>query len=382
MYLKIKQSKISFIQLMILFFVGIAILLNGCSKKIDETEVIKIGAILPLSGDAAQYGEWSRNGINLAIKEINSMGGIKNKEIEVIFEDDSAEPKKGISAINKLININKVKVILGPLPSAVTLAVAPICENNRILMMSSSSNPKITHAGDYIFRNWPSDDFEGSAMAKYAIKKEFNNIAILHINNEYGLGVANIFQNEYSTLGGKVLIIESYQQGSFDMRAQITKIKKYTPDAIYLIGHAKENGHVIKQINDLKVNTQILGTVGIESPDLINIAGKSAEGIIYTAPTFDPKSADPVIKPFQDAYMKKYGNESNIFAAIFYDALKIVALMIEKYDYDPDKIKEGLYKLKNYPGVSGVTTFDENGDVIKPVIFKTIKNLQFISILE
>lgn len=369
---------------LVLFLVVILFgnILSVSSYAEKKPETIKIGAILPLSGNAAQYGQWCKNGIGLAVDEINFKGGIKGKKIEVIYEDDAAEPKKGASSVNKLINIDKVKVIIGPLPSAITLAVAPICEKNKIVIMSSSSSPAITHAGDYIFRNWPSDDFEGSAMAKYAIKKGFKKIAILHINNEYGLGAADVFKREYSMLGGELLIMETYQQGSSDMRAQIIKIKKYNPDAIYLIGHAKENGHVVKQLKDLTVKSQIFGTVGIESPDLINIAGKSAEGIIYTAPTFDPKSSDPVVKTFREAYTQKYGTESNIFSAIMYDAVKIIALMIGEYGYDSDKIKEGLYKLNNYPGVSGNTTFDQNGDVVKPIIFKTIKNKQFVSITE
>lgn len=345
-------------------------------------EVYKIGAILPLSGDAAQYGEWGKSGISLAIDEINSKGGINGKKIEIIYEDDAAEPKKGVSAVNKLINIDKVKVIIGPIPSTVTLAVAPICEKSKVVIMSSSSSPAITKAGDYIFRNWPSDDFEGSAMANYAIKRKYRKIAILHINNEYGLGVANVFKTEFSKHGEKVLITETYKQGTSNMRPQLIKIKKYNPEAIYLVGHAKENGHVVKQARELNIKAQILGTVGIEGPDLISIAGDSAEGLVYTAPAFDPDSQDPIVKAYQEAYMKKYGKKSEIFAATTYDATKIMALMIEKTGYNPDAIKDGLYKLKDYLGVSGKANFDRNGDVIKSVMFKTVKNKQFVPIKE
>lgn len=359
---------------------GCVLSLNSCAEK--KAEIIKIGAMLPLSGDASQYGEWGKNGISLAVDEINSKGGIKGNKIEVIYEDDAADPKKGVSAVNKLISIDKVKVIIGPIPSAVTLAIAPICEKNKVVVLSSSSNPTITHAGDYIFRNWPSDDFEGLAMAEYAIKMKFNRIAVFHINNEYGLGIARVFEEQYLKLGGSVLITEAFMQGSSDMRTLLTKIKSYNPDAIYLIGHTKENGHIVKQARDLGIKAQILGTVGIEGPDFLSIAGEKAEGVVYTAPAFDPDAQDPVIKIYQESYVKKYGKKSEIFAATAYDALKIITLMIQKYDNDPDKIKAGLYKLKNYPGVSGVTSFDENGDVIKPVIFKTVKNKQYTIIKE
>lgn len=369
-----------FLVLFLVVILGFAFSI-GISKA-EEAEFYKIGAILPLSGNAAQYGEWGKSGISLAVDEINSKGGINGKKLEVIYENDSADPKTGVASVNKLINIDKVKLIVGPIPSTVTLAVAPICEKSRVVIMSSSSSPAITAAGDYIFRNWPSDDFEGAAMAEYGIEKKFKKVAILHINNEYGLGVANVFKKEYSKLGGEVLITETYMQGSSNMRPQLTKIKGYNPDVIYLIGHAKENGHVVKQAKDLNIKAQILGTVGIEGPDLINIAGESAEGLVYTAPAFDPDSHDPIIKAYQDAYVKKFGKKSEIFAATTYDAMKILALMIEKYGYDSDKIKDGLYKLKNYPGVSGITTFDENGDVIKLVMFKTVKDGRFVPVRE
>lgn len=359
---------------------GCVLSLNSCTEK--KAEIIKIGAMLPLSGDAAQYGEWGENGISLAVDEINSKGGIKGNKIEVVYEDDAADPKKGVSTVNKLISIDKVKVIIGPIPSAVTLAIAPICENNKVVVLSSSSNPIITHAGDYIFRNWPSDDFEGSAMAQYAIKMKFNNVAVFHINNEYGLGIATVFKEQYVKLGGSVLITEAFMQGGSDMRSLLTKIKSYNPDAIYLIGHTKENGYIVKQARDLGIKTQILGTVGIEGPDFINIAGECAEGLVYTVPAFDPDAQDPVMNTYQEAYIKKYGKKSEIFAATAYDALNIIALMIQKYGNDPDKIKAGLYALKDYPGVSGVTSFDENGDVVKPVIFKTVKNQQYTIIKE
>lgn len=359
---------------------GCVLSINSCTEK--RAEIIKIGAMLPLSGDAAQYGEWGKNGISLAADEINSKGGINGNKIEVVYEDDAADPKKGVSAVNKLISIDKVNVLIGPIPSAVTLAIAPICEKNEVVVLSSSSNPTITHSGDYIFRNWPSDDFEGLAMAQYAIKMKFNRIAVFHINNEYGLGIAKVFKEQYLKLGGSVLITETFMQGSSDMRSLLTKIRSYNPDAIYLIGHTKENGHIVKQARDMDIKSQILGTVGIEGTDFLNIADERAEGVIYTAPAFDPDSQYPEVKTYQDAYIIKYGRKSEIFAATAYDALNIIALMIQKYGNDPDKIKAGLYALKNYPGVSGVTSFDENGDVVKPVIFKTVKNKQYIIIKE
>lgn len=217
----------------------------GCAKKEKE---IKIGAILPLTGDAAKYGESAKRAIDLAVEEINSTGGIKGSKIKVIYEDDQALPEKGVSAIQKLITVDKVHVVIGAMPSSVTLAMAPIAEKNKVVLFSpASSNPKITEAGDYIFRNDVSDIFEGGKMADETWQRlKFRKAAVLYINNDYGVGIKDVFVYRFTVLGGEIVATENFEQGTTDFRTQLTKIKQGNPEAVYIVGY-KEQIQILKQ---------------------------------------------------------------------------------------------------------------------------------------
>jgi branched-chain amino acid transport system substrate-binding protein len=340
---------------------------------------IKIGAILPLTGDAGVYGTWAKQGIDLAVEEVNAEGGTNGKKIKVIYEDDQCQPEKAVSAINKLVKIDRVPIIIGALCSSATLAISPIANNTKTVIISpGSSSPKISEAGDYVFRNWPSDSFEGRAMAEFAYNTlQARRIAVLYINNEYGLGVKDVFTKRFEELGGFIIAVESYEQGATDFRTQLAKVGTGNPDAIYLPGHTNEIGQILRQAKEMGIRSQFLSVVAFESPTTLQIAGDAAEGVFYTTPAFDPESKDQLIQAFQQAYTKRYGKPAETFAATAYDALKIVVLAIKRGGYNSDGIKRELYNIQNYPGISGITTFDRNGDVIKPAMIKTVRNGKF-----
>jgi branched-chain amino acid transport system substrate-binding protein len=212
------------------------------------------------------------------------------------------------------------------------------------------------------------------AYSRLGVKK----VAVLYINNDYGVGLKNVFEKRFTELGGSIISTESYEQSSSDFRTQLSKLKTLNAEAIYLPGHTKELGQILKQAKELGIKVQFLSVVGFESPQTLQIAGDAAEGVIYTAPAFDPKSADKLGKQFVTKYRNKYGRDPENFAAHAYDAMNIIAVAIKEGGYSSEGIKKSLHKIKNYPGVSGLTTFDENGDVEKPAMLKTVRDGQFI----
>ena len=349
----------------------------GCAKK--EPEEVKIGAVLPLTGDAAKWGESSKRAIDLAIDEINTGGGINGKKIKVIYEDDQGNAAAGTSAMNKLATVDKVPVVIGALFSSVTLAMAPIAESNKVVLISPASTaPKISEAGDYIFRNVAPDTFEAKEMAAFALKKvKFKRVAILYINNDYGVGLKNVFETEFKTLGGEIVGVESFEQGGTDFRAQLTKIKNAKPDAVYMPGYPPEMAQIMKQARELKISTQFLSVTVFEDAKVLEIAGKAAEGVIYTTQVFDPEAKDEVVQKFVTAYRDRYQATPDIFAGLSYDAAKIVALAMQQGGFQSEQIKNAIYKVQGFHGVTGLTTFDSNGDVTKPIGLKTLKEQQF-----
>jgi len=358
-------------------FVASLIVFAGCTKK--EEKEIRIGAILPLTGEGAKYGDSAKKGINLAVKEINSTGGIKGKLLQVVYEDTQGDPKIGVTAVQKLVTSDKVSAIIGELLSSVTLAIAPIANKNGVVILSpASSSPKITDAGDFIFRNCPSDIYEGSIMANFAHEKlQYKKVAIFHINNDYGVGIKEVFKDVFVKRGGTIVDEESFEQGATDFRSQLTKIKQARPEAIYIIGY-KETGYILRQAKEMGIKVQFLSTVTFEDPEILKIAMNAAEGVIYSASSFNAESDKLAIQVFVQSFKKEYGLEPDIFAGLSYDAMKIMAAAISKGGDTGEGIKSALYNTKNYPGVAGEVSFDANGDAILAPVLKKVQDGKFI----
>ncbi|MCD6147756.1 ABC transporter substrate-binding protein [bacterium] len=346
----------------------------SCQKKVEE-KVVKIGAVLVLTGPDAKAGQSAKQGIEMAVEEINASGGVKSRKIKVIYEDDGGEPQKSVSAVQKLINVDKILAILGPMWSSCVLAVAPIVESKGVVILSpTASSPKITYAGDYIFRNTYSDAIEGAKTAEFASKElKYGKAGILFINNDYGVGLKDAFKRKFEELGGKIVIDEGYDPKTTDFRTILVKVKERSPEVIYIAGYS-EMGQLLRQMRETGIKIPVLSCIMFEISDIAKVAGKAAEGVIYAYPSYDPEKGNEITLKFAKKFKEKYGTLPDPEAAFSYDAVKILALAMEKGGFTSEDIKNALYKIKGYNGITGKTSFDENGDVIKPVGFKRVHN--------
>lgn len=362
----------------ILILAALLFAFNGCGKK--EENVVKIGAILPLTGEMSSHVQDAKEGIDLAVEIRNNAGGINGKNILVIYEDDRMQPQVGASAFEKLTTVDQVQVVLGGIGSSVALAIAPIAERKSVVFISpTASNPKLTYAGDYIFRNWPSDNFEGGTMAEAAYNKlKLKNIAILYVNNDFGEGLKSIFRKKFEGLGGKIFAEQKYDQGDNDFRTQLLKIKSEKVETVYLPGYYQEISKILRQAREMRINALFLSTSPIEDPKLLKLAGDTAEGIIYTRPSFDPEHPNEEYKKFSSAFKQKYGREPGIAAAQCYDAANIIFFSIEQGGERGEEIQKAMSAVKNFSGVTGTTSFDEYGDVEKKITLFTVMNGEFV----
>lgn len=341
----------------------------------EEPEKIKVGAVLILTGPDAKAGQSARQAIEMGVEEINNKGGIKGREVQVIFEDDQGEPQKAVAAVRKLISVDKVPAIIGPMWSTSLLAIAPVAEKNQVVVLSpTASAPKITDAGDFIFRNTYSDVFEGTKDAEYAYKElEYRRAGIIHVNLDAGIQIAEVFSNRFEELGGTVVLRDFYEAKTMDFRSLLVRFKDKPIDFIYLMGYS-EMGQLVKQAREIGLKVPFVSTIMFEISDVVKVAGNAAEGTIYSFPSYDPGKGGDIVNKFVQKFKGKYGSLPDPEAAFSYDALRILSLAISKGGANPSKIKEELYKVKEYMGVTGTTTFDENGDVIKPIGFKKVQN--------
>jgi branched-chain amino acid transport system substrate-binding protein len=356
---------------------------TGCGPKTPSE--IKIGVSLPLSGDAAVWGKSQKDGYDLALSQINAASGIDGKKVVLIYEDDAGLPKQGVSALRKLLDVDKVQILTGVANSSVALAYIPIINERHVLFVSSgASSPKLTGASKYFFRTWPSDIAEALAMAKYAYGElGLRKVGILYINNDYGTGLSGPLANTFKSLGGTILGSESFEQGATDFRAQLTKLQSYQPQAIYLAGNPREMGRAIKQARELGITTPFLSISTLNDREVLGITGPAAiAGTIITDASFDPKSDRPEAKRFMSDFRAMFRKDPGILANTAYDALMVIADAIgHEKTTDPDKMQAYLHGMRNYAGVSGAISFSEGGDVNRPIRISRAEGGKFVSLV-
>lgn len=364
----------------LLAYTLILLCLSWCSYSAFAQEgEVKVGVLFPLTGDAASYGERGKNGIALAVEEINAQGGIRGRKLRVIYEDSRAEPKTGVAAMMKLVTVDKVPVVIGDIVSAVTLPAAPIAESNKVVLLSpTASAPAITDAGDYVFRISPSDLAEGAKLATFGYQAGFRKVGVLYIQNDYGLGIKDVFTKTLTQLGGQITTALGYKSDESDFRPYLTKVAATKPDAIYIVSYYKDGALAMKQARELGIQTQFLATTAIEDSKVLEIAGTAAEGLIYPLSTgYDAESPEEAVQRFRTRYKERYTAEPDWAAALSYDAMMLVAHVMEKAGLSGPEIQQTMAQVKGYRGVTGDITFDEHGDVVKPVVMKVIKDGKF-----
>lgn len=348
-------KRIKYLSLLILLVI---VALSGCTT-IQKEEKIKIGAVLPLTGEGTpDQGQASQKAIILAIDEINSRGGIDGKKIEVIFEDSQCDAKNGVTAITKLISIDRVNFVIGDICDSVTAAIMPIAELNKVVLITpGSTSPTISDAGDYIFRFWFSENDLGSMVAETAYDMGKRKMAILYINNAWGEAQKEGVKKRFEELGGKIVSEQVVDPNNVDYRTEISKAEQNKPDAYYIGLHPDGLVMSMKRLKELGINKTIFSHGGlVGSTQILGMGGNLLEGII--APfVYNPKST------FVEKFEEKYNEKPGITADSSYDAVSVVTKIIEETGKtDSETIKNGLYNIKNYEGVSGIITVDENGD--------------------
>ncbi|HEY5586181.1 MAG TPA: ABC transporter substrate-binding protein [Ruminiclostridium sp.] len=356
-------------KLLALFVVAtfVATLFAGCGSS-SSSKTIKIGAIQPISGPVSAYGTQSRDAINMAVAEINAKGGVLGKTLEVIVDDDAADPEKAKIAFTKLVTKDKVIGIVGALTSKCSLAITADAQARKIIMISpSSTNDAVTNAGDYIFRACYKDSFQGPVVAQYAINDlKSKNAAILFDNtNDYSVGMKDNFKAEFEKLGGTVVAVESYATGDKDFNAQLTKIKATNPDVLFLPDYYNTVSLIAKQVKQNGITAAMMGADGWD--EIANNAGDEVIGSYYSNHyAADAKDAD--VKTFVDNFKAKYKDQTpNALAALAYDATYILAeAIIKAGSTEPEKIKAAMMET-NRKFVTGNISFDAHRDPIKSI---------------
>jgi branched-chain amino acid transport system substrate-binding protein len=338
---------------------------------------ILLGEYGSLTGAQASFGQGTHKGILMAVDEINAKGGVLNKKIRVQTEDDGGQTSQVPSVVRKLIDQDNVLAILGEVASSNSLAAAPICQAAGVPMLSpSSTNPKVTQKGDYIFRTCFTDDFVGVAMAKFARTNLKAKTAALLIDgdSDYSKGLRDTFSQGFKDAGGTITTTVEYVAGDKDFRAPLTKIKATSPDVIFIPGYYTDVANIAVQARGLDMKQTLMGSDGWDSPKLFEI-GKAAVQGSYISNHYSPSDPSPRVRKFVADFKKKYDGETpDALAAVGYDAAALMTDAIKRAGaLDRAKLRDALATTKNFPGVTGVITIDANRNAQKPLAILQIE---------
>ncbi len=325
-------------------------------------EPIRTGAILPLSGTLANYGELEQRGLDLAMQHINAAGGIDGRPLEILYEDSELDPKKAISAFNKLVSVDKVEMITGIVGSSVCLAITPLATREETVVISGgATSPKLTGVSPYFFRVAPSDTVGAARLVDWAIEEGSNRIAILVVENDYGIGQKDVAVARLAELGKEPVIVESVIPDTSDLRPQIERIRTAKPDTIFLLTHGTEAAYYLKQAKEAGFEAQAYGGDSLTDPSLVNIAGEATEGVRYLLPA---KGKGPLFDAYAEAYRAAYGEEPEALGIKTYSLAHIAAEALRNAASSGQTVRDYIASRDGFETAMGVVQFDAGGDIV------------------
>ncbi|HOE07503.1 MAG TPA: ABC transporter substrate-binding protein [Treponemataceae bacterium] len=348
----------------------VLIMFTGCAKK--DADSIKIGGIFPLSGPVAVYGVEAKNGIELAIEEINAAGGINGKKVVLISEDDEGNPEKTVNAFKKLTTKDKVTMIIGSLTSGCTAAITTLAQNQKVLLIAPAATMEsITDAGNFIFRACFIDPFQGTVGGKFSAETlKAKKAAVLYdVANDYSIGLYENFKKAFLASGGIMAAEESYTTNDMDFNAQITKIKNANPDVVYLPDYYATVALISKQLRAQGVNAAIVGADGWGG--IVDNAGDEILNGFYSD-HYAADSTDPKVVSFVNSYKNKYNSTPVSFAALGYDSMYIIKdAIVNAGSTDASAVRDAVEKT-NGAYVTGKLTFDAKRNPVKSAVMMEI----------
>lgn len=364
-----------------------ALIFGGCNKSSEPSSgggtgsgggIIKVGEFASLTGKEATFGQSSHEGTLLAIEEINAQDGILGKKLQLVTEDTQSKAGEPATVVNKLIARDGVVAVLGEVASSRSLEAAPICQQSQIPMISpSSTNPKVTESGDYIFRVCFIDPFQGTVMANFATKTlKAKKVAIFtDVKSDYSKGLAKFFKNQFTANGGQVASELDYNGGDKDFKAQLTAIKSAGPDGVFVPGYYTDVALICIQAKQLGLNVPFFGGDGWESEKLVEIGRDAVEGH-YFSTHYHPDVGSAKSKKFVENYKKRFnGKTPDALAACGYDSALVLAEAIKRAGAtEGPKVRDALAQTKNLDAVTGKITINEKRDATKSAVILQVKN--------
>ena len=363
------------------------VVIAGCSKSSQPQGLqgVKFGVFEPMTGANAAGGAMEVEGIKLANALYPTVKvGDKELKIELVVSDNKSDKVEAANAAQRLVDQDKVQVVLGSWGSSLSMSAGPIVKDKKVPAIAlSATNPLVTKGNEYYFRVCFIDPFQGTVMANYAFKevKAKKAVIVREVSNDYSVGLAKFFADHFKKLTGDqgaILGELNYNTNDQDFTAQLTTLKSMNPDVIFAPGNYTESALIMKQARELGITAPFLGGDTWETPEFIDVGKAAVEGAVFSTFFATEVPITPTSKEFLDAYRKQYSKEPAAVTALGFDGYLVVRDAISKAgSLEGQKIRDALAQTKAFPGAAGLITFDENRDATKSAVIKTVKNGKF-----
>ncbi len=353
--------------------------------RAQSSEPLKIGGMLPLSGPASIEGRQINMGLQLAVEEINAKAGLFGRKVELVMEDDESNSTKGVTAVRRLIERDKVPFIVGTYASAVVVAAVKVASEYKVPMISggstaASATDQNTPGDPWFFRSWPDSNAQGEDTAKAIIEKfKKTKVAIIHDNTNYGVTLAEQVTRIVTGVGGSIVSRDSFNAGEQDFSSMLTKLRTLKPEAVYIGGWSGDGANIVRQSAEVGLRAQFVGSGSMNSDDFIKLAGPASEGFAVVS-IFEPSTPNPVGRAFAERFRARYGQEANTLTSLGFESMAIAleaARRVGKPDgHETQKMLKG--GMKDFPLVQGpagtTAAFDAKGAVNFPNFIAVVKD--------
>ncbi len=339
---------------------------------------LRIGAVMSLTGDTGRYGLSAMNGMQMAVEDVNGRGGIGGKQVELIVQDTRSDADETERVVRRLVDERRVHALLGEIVSSRSLVVAGIAQEARVPMLTpSATSPEVTTRGDYVFRSCYTDPFQGAALAQFAARTLGARRAamLLVAGDAYSAKLARFIRDEFARRGGEVVIEQTYTEGDSYFTEQLMKIKEAAPDVVFLPGYYREAGLIAREAKKLELTVPLVGGDGWDSRHLYEIGEIAIVGSFFSS-HYSADDPDPLVQQFVADYRRLYGSLPDAFAATAYDAARIMLDAFERAGGTTDRaaVRDALAATRNFPGVTGLITFNAARDAVKPIVIIKIED--------
>jgi branched-chain amino acid transport system substrate-binding protein len=340
--------------------VTLSLAVSGAVFAQGGVRAAKIGVIVQLSGVSADFGTGVQHAVEIAKQEL-AANRIAN--LDVFYEDHQQQAPLALVGFEKLVDQHDVTVVLAN-ASPVILALAPVAqERKRLVYNFAAVSPKLRGLNRWVINGTPTADKDGTELANYMVKKlGLKTAAVIHVDDQFGISVAEFFQNAFKAAGGKIVDVEINSVGAVDLRTQLLKIKSASPDALVIFNNIPEEGYTVAQAREIGLTAKIFSNVFMMDPQNVKVAGAAINGVRGVSLQFDPERS-PLAREFDTKFTKRAGRAPSTSDVLAYDGARLVGEAIQKVGNDPQAVRDYIVKVKDWPGAIGKINFDADGNI-------------------